>query len=214
MRDAAINKPFKRKGGYDIEFRLLLQDGAVRWISGRARCVDYGDGKSARLLSVAIDVTKRKEAEELFRLVTEAAPSGILLANEEGRIVLVNAHLEELFGYKREELIGQMVEILVPDRFAAEYSAFRTAFLARPEQRAMGSGRELLARRKDGTEFPAEIGLNSIRTPQGLLVLASVVDISQRKQAAEELRRHREQINLLSRVSLLGEMTASLAHEL
>jgi two-component system sensor kinase FixL len=213
-QDAAIQRAIVTKGGFDIEFRLLLPNDAVRWISARARCVDYGDGKPARLLSVAIDVTKRKEAEELFRLVTEAAPSGILLANEEGRIVLVNAHLEALFGYKREELIGQMVEILVPDRFAAEYSAFRTAFLANPEQRAMGSGRELLARRKDGTEFPAEIGLNSIRTPQGLLVLASVVDISQRRQAAEELRRQREQINLLSRVSLLGEMTASLAHEL
>jgi two-component system, LuxR family, sensor kinase FixL len=167
-----------------------------------------------RLLSVAIDVTKLKEAEELFRLVTEAAPSGILLANEEGRIVLINAHLEELFGYAREELVGQMVDVLIPERFAAEYSALRAAYLATPEQRAMGSGRELLARRKDGTEFPAEIGLNSIRTPQGILVLASVVNISQRKQAAEELRRHREQINLLSRVSLLGEMTASLAHEL
>jgi PAS domain S-box-containing protein len=211
---AAIQGAIRTKGGYDTEFRLLLPDGTVRWISARARCVDYGDGKPARLLSVAIDVTKRKEAEELFRLVTEAAPSGILLANEEGRIVLVNAHFEELFGYKREELVGQMIEVLIPERFTAEYSALRAAFLARPEQRAMGSGRELLARRKDGTEFPAEIGLNSIRTPQGLLVLASVVDISQRKQAAEELRRHREQINLLSRVSLLGEMTTSLAHEL
>ncbi len=214
IRDAAIRRAIETKTGYDIEYRLLLPDGAVRWISGRSRCLDYGDGKSVRLLGVAIDVTKRKEAEELFRLVTEAAPSGILLANEEGRIVLINAHLEELFGYKREELVGQIIEVLIPERFAAEYSALRAAFLASPEQRAMGSGRELLARRKDGTEFPAEIGLNSIRTPQGLLVLASVVDISQRKQAAEELRRHREQINLLSRVSLLGEMTASLAHEL
>ena len=214
MCEAAIQGAIRTKGGYDTDFRLVLPDGTLRWISGRARCVDYGDGKPVRLLSVAIDVTKLKEAEELFRLVTEAAPSGILLANEEGRIVLINAHLEELFGYAREELVGQMVDVLIPERFAAEYSALRAAYLATPEQRAMGSGRELLARRKDGTEFPAEIGLNSIRTPQGILVLASVVNISQRKQAAEELRRHREQINLLSRVSLLGEMTASLAHEL
>src|SRR5437762_13879237 len=106
------------------------------------------------------------------------------------------------------------VDILVPERFARGHASHRTNFFAASEARAMGAGRELFARRKDGSEFPVEIGLNPIQTPHGLVVLANVVDISARLAAEEETRRNREQVELLGRVSLLGEMTASLAHEL
>src|SRR5262249_36286283 len=116
--------------------------------------------------------------------------------------------------YRRDELIGKRVEILVPERLATQHPAYRAKFFAAPETRAMGAGRELFARRKDGSEFPVEIGLNPIQTPHGLLVLANVVDISARLAAEENSRRSREQVELLGRVSLLGEMTASLAHEL
>jgi two-component system sensor kinase FixL len=128
--------------------------------------------------------------------------------------MLVNAHAEKLFGYARDELIGKAVEILVPERFARGHPDDRAKFFAAPEARAMGAGRELFARRKDGSEFPVEIGLNPIQTPHGLVVLANVIDISARLAAEEETRRSREQVELLGRVSLLGEMTASLAHEL
>jgi PAS domain S-box-containing protein len=161
-----------------------------------------------------MDITERKQAEELFHLATEASPSGTVLINHEGRIVLVNAHAEELFGYARDELIGKDVELLVPERFGASHSTDRANFFSAPEARAMGAGRELFARRKDGSEFPVEIGLNPIQTPHGLVVLANVVDISARLAAEEVARRSREQVELLTRVSLLGEMTASLAHEL
>ena len=126
----------------------------------------------------------------------------------------MNAHAEKLFGYTRDELIGKSVEILVPDRFAHSHAGDRANFFAAPEARPMGAGRELFARRKDGSEFPVEIGLNPIQTPRGLVVLANVVDISARLATEEEARRSREQVELLGRVSLLGEMTASLAHEL
>jgi PAS domain S-box-containing protein len=144
----------------------------------------------------------------------EASPSGILLVNQTGQIVLANSQIEELFGYGREELIGHSVEILVPERFASEHPEHRRKFFAGPAARAMGAGRELFGRRKDGSEFPVEIGLNPIKTQNGVLVLAAVVDISARLEAEEEARRRRQQVELLSRVSLLGEMTASLAHEL
>ena len=161
-----------------------------------------------------MDITERKQAEELFHLATEASPSGTVLVDHEGKIVLVNAHIEELFGFARDELIGKDVEVLVPERFGESPANDRANFSAAPAAQAMGAGRQLFGRRKDGSEFPVEIGLNPIQTPHGLLVLANVVDISARLAAEEVARRSREQVELLSRVSLLGEMTASLAHEL
>jgi PAS domain S-box-containing protein len=213
-RDAAIRKSIVPNGHYELEYRILLRDGTVRWISGRGRCLPDDKGKLCRLLGVAVDVTKRRQAEELFRLATEASPSGIVLVDERGRIILVNAHIEELFGYKREELINRQVDVLVPDRSWSAHPGLRQGFLADPFAREVTTGWEILAQRKDGTEFPVEVGLNPIDAPQGLLVLANVVDISARKAAEVEARQRREQVELLSRASLLGEMTASLAHEL
>ena len=213
-RDQVVQQAIRTQSGYETEYRILLPDGKLRWIGGRARCLAEGDGKSTRLLGVSMDITERKQAQELFQLATEASPSGTVLVDDKGRIVLVNARIEKLFGYSRDELIGKMVDMLVPDRFARAHNGDRTNFFAAPEARPMGAGRELFARRKDGSEFPVEIGLNPIQTQHGLVVLANVVDISARKAAEEETRRSREQAELLSRVSLLGEMTASLAHEL
>ena len=211
---AARDRAIQSHGSYETEYRIVLPDGTIRWIGGRARCVSDTKGKPTRLLGVSMDITERKQAEELFQLATEASPSGTLLVDHQSRILLVNAHIEELFGYARDELIGKAVDILVPERFARAYTSDRANFFAAPEARAMGEGRELFGRRKDGSEFPVEIGLNPIQTPHGLVVLANVVDISARLAAEEETRRNREQVELLGRVSLLGEMTASLAHEL
>ena len=213
-REAAMRQAIETMGSYETEFRVVLPDGTIRWLAGRARCIPNAHGEGSRLLGVSMDVTKRRQAEDLFRLSTEANPSGTVLVDQHGCIVLVNAHVEELFGYPREELLGQPVEILVPERLQAAHPRHREGFVAAPETRAMGAGRELFARRRDGSEFPIEIGLNPIETPQGPLVLASVVDISARKAAEAEARQRREQVNLLNRAGLLGEMTASLAHEL
>ena len=213
-RDRVMRRAIRTEGTYETEYRIVLPDGSVRWIGGRARCVGDDKGIPNRLLGVSMDITERKQAEELFHLATEASPSGTVLIDDKGHIVLVNAHAENLFGHTRDELIGKSVEILVPERFGTSHGTDRANFFIAPEARAMGAGRQLFARRKDGTEFPVEIGLNPIQTPHGLVVLANVVDISARLAAEEVARRSREQVELLSRVSLLGEMTASLAHEL
>ena len=119
MHEAVLTNAIQTHGSYEIEYRLDLPDGTQRWISGRARCVKDPKGQFSRLLGVSADVTERKHLEELFRLATEASPNGILLIKSDGRIALVNAHIEELFGYQRDYLIGKSVEILVPERFAA-----------------------------------------------------------------------------------------------
>ncbi len=213
QRASAIKRAIETQGGYELEYRFLLPDGSVRWIGGRGHCVSDKDGRLTRLVGVSMDTTDLKQAQQLFQLATEASPSGVVLADAEGRIVLVNAHVEELFGYGRDELVGKSVEILVRERFALFAPANRDEFFAEAQGRAAGAGRELLALRKDGSEFPVEIDLNPIQTPQGSLVLASIVDISTRKLAEEEAQRRRDEIDLLTRVSLLGEMTASIAHE-
>jgi PAS domain S-box-containing protein len=199
---------------YHCEYRISVPGQRQRWTELRGRPGNTSDGNTIVLRGVAMDITERKQAQDLFQLATEASPSGAVLVDDEGRIVLVNAHVEELFGYRRDELIGKPVEILVPERFASGHPARRARFHEVPEARTMGAGRELFARRKDGTEFPIEIGLNPIQTQEGLLVLASVIDVSARRLAEQEARKSRDEISRLSRISLLGEMTASIAHEI
>jgi PAS domain S-box-containing protein len=139
------------------------------------------------ILSSIVDISERRQAEERFRLAVESSPNGMVMVNVRGQIVLVNAECERMFGYSRDELVGRSIEMLVPERFRHEHGAHRASFIAKPERRLMGAGRDLYGMRKSGTEFPVEIGLNPITTPQGPLVLCSVVDITERKQAQEVL---------------------------
>src|SRR5438552_11950739 len=152
--------------------------------------------------------------EERFRRVVEAAPNAMIMVNHEGQITLANQQAEKTFGYPREELLGRPIEMLVPERLRSGHQGFRHDYLCDPQARPMGVGRELFGRRKDGSEVPVEIGLSPIRTSKGLLVLASIVDITERKLAELEAARQRHDLAHLSRVTALGELSSSLAHEL
>jgi PAS domain S-box-containing protein len=127
------------------------------------------------------------DADELFQLAVESSPCGMVLVDADGGIVLVNAETERLFGYARSELIGRSIETLVPERYRAGHSSARALFTAEPVRRSMGGGRELFGLHKDGREVPVEIGLNPLATARGPLVLASIVDITERKLATERL---------------------------
>jgi PAS domain S-box-containing protein len=139
--------------------------------------------------------------ERLFRIVVESSPSGVVMVDRRGTIVLVNRETERLFGYTRDELIGQSIELLVPRRFRQSHPDVRQEFLNDPQARAMGAGRDLSGVHKNGTEIPVEIGLNPIETEEGFFVLASVVDIGARKQAEEELRRSNEELERFAYVA-------------
>ena len=158
--------------------------------------------------------TSLRQSEERMRLMLEAMPNGVVLANEQGHIVLVNTYAETLFGYQREELIGQTIKVLLPARFRNARLSDRAQFFVAQVAMTMGIGEELYALRKDRSEFPVEIGITSIQSKEGILELAVIKDISTRKRAEAEARRYREELAHLSRVEILGELVASIAHEL
>lgn len=126
--------------------------------------------------------------ESWFKYALEAAPNGLMMADTKGKIIQCNSEIEKLFGYKKQELIHQEVEILIPQRFRANHAGHRKMFYSTPETRQMGAGRDLYGLRKDGTEFPIEIGLNPFTTEEGSFVLASIVDITKRKLLENKIR--------------------------
>ena len=134
--------------------------------------------------------------------------------NGDGDIVLVNAHVEELFGYHRDELVGKPIETLVPEGLVENDAPSSGRIFPVPEMRIFDRDGEFIGRRKDGTKFPVEVALNPVESPEGVLFLASVADLSERKRTEEEARRRREEISRLQRIGLLAEMTASIAHEI
>ncbi len=147
------------------------------------------------------ETERLRQSEERFRLVVEAAPSGMIMVDEHGAIILLNSQAERLFGFARTELIGKGIEVLVPERFRGSHPGFRGGFHASPQTRAMGAGRDLFGLRKDGTEVPIEIGLNPIRSGEGIFVLASIIDITERKRAELAVR-----TSLVEKETLLKEI--------
>jgi two-component system, LuxR family, sensor kinase FixL len=203
---------FDARQRFTMEYRMRRIDGEYRWILDNGAPRFASDGRFLGYIGSCLDITDRKQAQERFRLAVEASPNGIVLVNAQGHIVLANACVEKLFGYNQQELIGKAAELLVPERFRGKHLAHRADF--HTASRPMGAGQELSARRKDGTEFPVEIGISPIQSPEGTLVLSVIVDITERKQAEAEALQHREEVAHLSRLAIIGEMAASLAHEL
>lgn len=209
----AVDEALAGDGQFRASYRMDTPDGATRWMEATGK-VEFTDGRPQRMLGVSADVTAQKLAADRFQLAVEASPNGILLVDAAGGIVLANACAERLFAYPCGELIGRRVEELIPERYRGGHEQFRRGFHAEARGREMGAGRELFARRRDGGEFPVEIGISPLQSAEGVLVLTSIVDISARKAAEAEARQHREELAHLSRVALLGEMAGTLAHEL
>ncbi len=151
-------------------------------------------------------IEERRLAEDRFRVLVETAPTGIVIADDNGRIAEVNAQTLRMFGYEREEMIGGPIEMLLPERLRHSHQGHRTAYVNEPHARPMGVGIELFARRKDGTEFPVEISLGPLVTKHGVQVSSTIVDITKRKQVEQQLR-------LSQRMEAIGKLSGGVAHD-
>lgn len=151
--------------------------------------------------------------EQRLQAAVEWSPSGLLMTDAEGRIVMVNREIERLFGYSREELLGESVELLVPNRLRGGHADARHGFVAGRETRQMGKGRDLLARRRDGDEFPVEVGLRTVETEGGLFVLGSIVDLSARRQADKERSQLEARLRQAQKLEAVGSLAGGIAHD-
>ena len=132
---------------------------------------------------------ERERADLQFRDLVDLAPDGVVACDQAGTIVLVNVAAERMFGYARSELIGQPIEVLVPDRVRAKHPSHVARFVAHPNLRAMGSGLDLAGRRKDGNELPVEISLSPMQGQRGLMVSTAIRDITERRAIERDLHR-------------------------
>ncbi|MEN3974134.1 PAS domain S-box protein [Emcibacter sp. SYSU 3D8] len=174
-------------GFHDVEVVHLAKDGRRLLLEARVSPVRGPTGDLIGAVAMLSDVSEKRQLQAKFQMAFEASPSGMIMIDESGTIMLSNSQIARNFGYEADELIGQRIEVLVPDRVRAGHPEHVRSFLADPSARPIGVDRELRGRRKDGSEFAVEINLAPIRTETGLLVLAAVLDVSERNRAAAAL---------------------------
>jgi PAS domain S-box-containing protein len=161
------------------------------------------------------ELAEHVRTDERFRVVAESAPCALVMVNQAGEIVFVNAQAEALCGYQRDELMGRSIELLLPKNYRGKHVKQRAEFLSGPRAaRHMGAGRDLFCLRSDGSECPVEVGLTQIETSEGRLVLSSIVDITERRRLEQQLEDRNREISRTQALAVVGRMANMVAHDL
>ncbi len=198
-------------------FRNKKKNAEIYWASATISGIRDNNGNIVNYIGVQEDITERLNLEQKFRMSVEGSPYAIVMSDAEGKIILINSRTEKYFGYRRDELIGQAIEILIPDRYQVSHTELRQHFAKEQEMsvnRSHGVGRNLAGKRKDGSIFPVEIALNLIDTDDGQITLASVIDITQRHKLEAELKQRDGEITRSKTLAIVGRMASMVAHDL
>lgn len=197
---------------YSLEYRLVNKDGHIRHMLGQGKVVDSQDNTTPLFYGTALDVTDGKKVEKRTRAILETAPDSILVVDKDRKILLVNKQTEQMFGYQSSELLGKAIETLLPNRYRKGHPKQMQSFFSAPTFRQMGTGRDLWAVRKNGSEFPVEISLSPLQTEEGLLVSAAVRDITARKHVELELLKAKDAAEDATQAK--SNFLANMSHEI
>jgi PAS domain S-box-containing protein len=216
----------QRQSDHVYDFRATMPDGSIRWFRGQAQFFYDDTGAPVRMVGINLDIDEQKRASEAlrqsearFRVAIESAPNAMIIVDEAGKLSYINTQAEKMFGYSREQVIGEPADKLLAPAHRSSDAGRRTGFFSNPDELPLGKGQELTGLRSDGAEFPIEIGLNPVDASDMRAVLVAIVDITDRKlleQRREELleseRYARAESERVSRMK--DEFLATLSHEL